>query len=82
MKRKDVEIGQSYVARVSGKLTTIRILRENVYGGWWAVNIKTDRAVRIKTAARLRRMAGASATQSIEAHRGGSYDPHLDRMYD
>ena len=54
MKKKDVSIGRTYVAKVSGGLTTVRLTGESPYGGWDAVNTKTGRAVRIRTAARLR----------------------------
>lgn len=55
MKKKDVVIGGEYVAKVSGKLTTVRIKSERYGGsGWIGVNVKTGREVRIRTAARLR----------------------------
>jgi len=54
MKKKDVEIGGIYAAKVSGKLARVRIERENPYGGWDAVNVDTGRHVRIKSAQRLR----------------------------
>jgi len=55
MKKKDVQIGKSYIAKVSGKLVPVNIVQANPLGGWDAINIKTDRGVRIKTAGRLRR---------------------------
>jgi len=65
MKKADVEIGGTYVAKVSGNLVAVRIDRESPYGGWDAANLATGRSVRIRTAARLRRRAatdrGASA---------------------
>ena len=57
MLKREVEIGHQYVAKVSGKIAIVRILHESPYGGWEAVNRQTGRAVRIKTAARLRRPA-------------------------
>jgi molybdopterin biosynthesis enzyme len=57
MKKNEVEIGRHYIVKVSGKLTRVRILRESSYGGWDGVNVETGRAVRIKTAARLRKPA-------------------------
>ena len=44
-----------YVAKVSGSLVAVRIDRESPYGGWDATNLATGRAVRIRSAARLRR---------------------------
>jgi len=57
MKKSEVEIGRYYIVKVSGKLTRVKILRESPYGGWEGVNAETGRAVRIKTAARLRKLA-------------------------
>jgi hypothetical protein len=54
MKKKDIQIGGRYLAKVSGKLTVVRIDRESRYGGWDATNVATKRSVRIKSAARLR----------------------------
>ena len=59
MKKNEVEIGRCYIVKVSGKLTRVKILRESSYGGWEGVNAETGRAVRIKTAARLRKPAHA-----------------------
>ena len=55
MKKRDIEIGQTYLAKVSGKLVPVRIISESPYGGWNAVNTTTGREVRIRSAARLRR---------------------------
>ena len=54
MKKAEVQIGGRYVAKVSGTLTTVRIDHENPHGGWDATNVATGRAVRIRSAARLR----------------------------
>ena len=55
MKKKEVEIGGVYVAKVSGKLAPVRIDREATYGGWEGTNLVTMRSVHIKSAQRLRR---------------------------
>lgn len=55
MKAKDVQIGGTYMAKVSGKLTSVTLLQTSSYGGWDALNEATGKRVRIKTAARLRR---------------------------
>jgi hypothetical protein len=55
MRKKDVQIGAVYTAKVSGVLTTVRIKSERYGGsGWVGVNEKTGREVRVRTAARLR----------------------------
>jgi hypothetical protein len=55
MRKKDVVIGGRYLAKVSEKLTWIIILGESIHGGWLARSESTGRAIRIRTAARLRR---------------------------
>lgn len=54
MKKNDVRIGGTYTAKVSGAVVPVLITRESPYGGWDAVNTKTGRTVRIRTAQRLR----------------------------
>lgn len=61
MRKREVEIGREYVAKVSGRIAVVKILRESPYGGWEAENTRTGRAVRIRTAARLRRPARSDA---------------------
>jgi hypothetical protein len=55
MKGKDVQVGECYVAKVSGKPAKVRITGESPHGGWDAVNTETKRPVRIRGAARLRK---------------------------
>lgn len=74
MKAKDVKIGGTYVAKVSGKLSKVRIVRESTYGGWDAVNTSTNRAVRIKTAGRLRYEARAASPSDANRHSFGEMD--------
>lgn len=54
MKKQEVKIGECYVAKVSGKLTSVMILFEHPAGGWDAKNTATNKLVRIRTAGRLR----------------------------
>lgn len=54
MKKKEVVIGNHYVAAVSGKETVIKITGESRFGGWDAFNLQTSRTIRIKSAQRLR----------------------------
>jgi len=54
MKKKDIVVGRVYVAKVSERLVPVRILAESRFGGWDARNERTGRAVRIKSAQRLR----------------------------
>jgi len=54
MKKDQVQIGGTYVAKVSGQLARVRIDAESRFGGWDATNVSTRRKVRIKSAQRLR----------------------------
>jgi hypothetical protein len=54
MKKREVEIGGVYAAKVSGRVVAIRIDRESPYGGWDATNLATGRTVHVRSAARLR----------------------------
>ena len=58
MKKKEVEVGGVYVAKVSGKVVDVRIDSEHQNGGWTATNLATKKQVRIKSAQRLRGKAG------------------------
>lgn len=55
MKAKQVEIGKTYLVKVSGRLSAVKILDTSPYGGWIGRNKRTGHEVRIKTAGRLRR---------------------------
>lgn len=55
MKKREIQIGQTYVAKISRSITAVKILRESRYGGWDAVNLRTNRPIRIRSAAKLRR---------------------------
>lgn len=77
MKKNDVEIGAAYVAKVSGRLTRVRIAGISPHGGWNAVNVETGRAVRIRTAGRLRRALDGKATKAVAAA-----DQHNARLRD
>ena len=65
MKRDEIEVGKTYLAKVSGTVVPVLIERERStvfhssmrrqHGGWDAVNCVTHRAVLIRSAARLRR---------------------------
>jgi hypothetical protein len=63
MKKADIKIGSVYRAKVSDKLTDVRIDDEHPGGGWDATNLATKKKIRIKSAQRLRApvMEGAQA---------------------
>ena len=54
MKKSDVKTGEVYSCKVSGHVVPVRIDRENPRGGWDGTNMKTRKAVRVKSAQRLR----------------------------
>lgn len=54
MKKKEIQLGHTYTAKVSERIVPVTIKSESSFGGWNAVNEATGRAVRIKSAARLR----------------------------
>jgi len=54
MKKNEVTVGQTYLAKVTNKVVPVRIDRENPEGGWDATNTATNKKVRIKSAQRLR----------------------------
>lgn len=55
MLKKDVHLGGYYVVKWhDGRPTVVCLQSESRYGGYNAVNIKTTRDVRIKSAAKLR----------------------------
>ncbi len=68
MKTSDVKIGGVYRAKVSDKLTDVRIDEAHPDGGWTATNLATTKSVRIKTARRLR-AASDSATRATRTPR-------------
>ena len=68
MKKDQIKIGGTYLAKVSDKLVAVRLDAENLHGGWDATNLTTNKKVRIKTAQRLHG----------EAHRAESKDEATD----
>lgn len=54
MKKNEVKIGAVYVAKVSDRITEVRIDSVNTHGGWNATNISTGKRIRVKSAQRLR----------------------------
>lgn len=66
MRAKDIQIGQLYVAKVSGRITVVRVERESPYGGYDCTNITTGRSVRCRSAQRLRSIA---TPQQVERYR-------------
>ncbi len=56
MTKNEVEVGKTYAVKVSGKIAPVKLTGVSTYGGWDAVNTATNRTVRIRSAAKLRRV--------------------------
>lgn len=54
MKKNEVKVGNTYMAKVSDKVVPVRIDAEHPSGGWRATNMTTEKQVRVKSAQRLR----------------------------
>jgi hypothetical protein len=54
MKKDQIRIGGTYLAKVTDKVVPVRLDAENPHGGWDATNLATNKKVRIKSAQRLR----------------------------
>ncbi len=67
MKKDQIKIGGTYLAKVSDKVVPVRIDAENAHGGWDATNLRTDKKVRIKSAQRLRCPANRDGTPQAKA---------------
>ena len=70
MKQHEVETGKIYIAKVSDKLTKVRIDDVSPHGGWTATNIATGKKIRIRSPQRLRAEADKApkktkATKSV-----------------
>lgn len=61
MKKTDVKIGGTYMVKVASNLVPVKITREHDKGGWEGTSVKTGKAIRIKTAQRLRDEAGSKS---------------------
>ena len=70
MKKNEVQIGATYLVRVTGKLAPVRIVCEHPHHGWNGVNVDTKREVRIKSAQRLRKRLDA-APRALPSERLG-----------
>ena len=67
MKNADVQIGATYLVKVSGNLVPVKIDRECDNGGWEGTSVKTGKTIRIKSAQRLRKCLDDSAPVAAKA---------------
>ncbi len=67
MKQNEIKIGESYTAKVSDRLTQVRIDSKHSSGkGWNATNLTTGKRIHIKSAQRLRSAAGEPAKEAAK----------------
>ena len=69
MRAKDVKIGGVYTAKVTDRVTQIRIDAANRHGGWDGTNLKTKKRIRIKSALRLRTAVDAGEAPAPKKER-------------
>ena len=54
MKKESVKLGAVYACKVSGEIQPVRLTKANSQGGWDGTNVRTHKAVRVKSSQRLR----------------------------
>lgn len=67
MKNSDVQIGATYLVKVADNLVPVKLVREHPSGGWEGTSQKTGKAIRIKSAQRLRKRLGDAAHGAAKA---------------
>ena len=72
MKQHEIETGKIYIAKVSGKLTKVRIDDVSPHGGWTATNVATGKKIRIRSPQRLRAEADAAPKKKETKQAPGS----------
>jgi len=65
MKKEQVKIGGTYLAKVTDKVVPVRLDKENPQGGWDATNLASNKKVRIKSAQRLRGPAPGGTSADV-----------------
>jgi len=75
MKKSDVKVGGTYLAKVSDKVVSVRLEAENPHGGWDATNLATGKKVRIKSAQRLR---GSAKSKKAAKAAGPDINPTVE----
>lgn len=67
MKKDEIKVGGTYLAKVTDRVVPVRLDRENARGGWDATNLVTNKQVRIKSAQRLRGPAERATPAKADA---------------
>jgi hypothetical protein len=69
MKKSDVQTGATYLVKVASNLVPVKIDRKHDNGGWVGTSVKTGKAIRIKSAQRLRKCLDDAAPVATKANR-------------
>ena len=64
MKKNDVKVGHTYLAKVSDRVVQVRIDSRHSKSGWNATNTATGKRIHIKSAQRLRGPAKTTPKKS------------------
>jgi hypothetical protein len=82
MKKRDVELGQVYAVKVSGRIQPVRVIAESPYGGWMGRNEHTGREIRIRTAAKLRaRLEKSGGRWHLARNKQPETAPRVDQQF-
>ena len=76
MKKEEIEVGGTYLAKVGARSVEVRIERENAKGGWEAKSVATGKPIRLKDPKHLRPAPAAqeASTGPAEGEGGGAGD--------
>lgn len=81
MRKADVRIGATYTVKVSGRLVPVRVDGVSPFGGWDGTNLQTRRAVRIKSAQRLRPRVTPAVTTAVPASAADEHRARYPEQY-
>jgi hypothetical protein len=70
MKKDEVEVGGTYLAKVGTRMVEVRVERENGRGGWDASSVATGKPIRLKDPKHLRPVKAAKGATSPAAGAG------------
>lgn len=75
MKKDEVEVGGTYLAKVGTRMVEVRVERENGRGGWDASSVATGKPIRLKDPKHLRPVKAAKAADAAPAAAPEAQDP-------
>jgi hypothetical protein len=67
MKKDEIQVGGTYLAKVGTRMVEVRVERENGRGGWDASSIATGKPVRLKDPKHLKPVKAKAATEAVPA---------------